>query len=533
MGGKRTLSEDSQYKVLITTSGLGSRLGDLTEFTNKSLIVVGDKPAIAYIVESYPVDTQFVITLGHFGSHVRQFLEIAYPDRHFQFVEVFPYKGAGSSLAYSMLQAQENLQTPFVYHASDSILINESLPRPTHNWVAGQKSSDATNYASFDSSFSQITRFHNKGMVNFDFLHIGVIGINDFKSFWSFLEMAVGEKEEDETLNDLSALNRMLSSGIHFRLIEVTTWLDIGNSHALQSSREILSSNLEVLQKSNESISFVNGKVIKFFSDSVSCKNRVARAAELHDFIPRIITSTENFYSYEFIEGEVASKQRNHRHIITLLNWANHNLWTAHDFMTEKQFKDVCKSFYFDKSIERITTFLTTRGIKETPIEINGQVTPPVMDILSDAVQRTMTDLRQSRIHGDFILDNIIVAEDGFKLIDWRQDFGGSLKSGDLYYDLAKLNHSIHINHEIVKCNFFEVELKTTKVECGIHLKDSLVRMKNYFDEWMQENQIDHKKVDLLTCIIWLNMAPLHHHPFDQFLYYYGRYNLWRHMNDF
>ena len=53
-----------EYKVLITTSGIGSRLGDLTKYTNKSLVRVGDKPAISHIIESYPEDTKFVVTLG-------------------------------------------------------------------------------------------------------------------------------------------------------------------------------------------------------------------------------------------------------------------------------------------------------------------------------------------------------------------------------------------------------------------------------------------------------------------------------------
>ena len=49
-----------KYKVLITTSGIGSRLGDLTDFTNKSLVRIGDKPAISHIIDMYPVDTNFV-----------------------------------------------------------------------------------------------------------------------------------------------------------------------------------------------------------------------------------------------------------------------------------------------------------------------------------------------------------------------------------------------------------------------------------------------------------------------------------------
>jgi len=46
------------YKVLITTSGIGSRLGDLTDYTNKALIRIGDKAAISHIIEMYPTDTE-------------------------------------------------------------------------------------------------------------------------------------------------------------------------------------------------------------------------------------------------------------------------------------------------------------------------------------------------------------------------------------------------------------------------------------------------------------------------------------------
>ena len=38
--------------ILITTSGIGSRLGKLTKYTNKALIKIGDKLAIDYIIKS-------------------------------------------------------------------------------------------------------------------------------------------------------------------------------------------------------------------------------------------------------------------------------------------------------------------------------------------------------------------------------------------------------------------------------------------------------------------------------------------------
>ena len=67
-------------RVLITTSGMGSRLGNLTNGTNKCLVRVADKPSISHIIESYSADTEFVISLGHHGDYVKQYLNLAYPD---------------------------------------------------------------------------------------------------------------------------------------------------------------------------------------------------------------------------------------------------------------------------------------------------------------------------------------------------------------------------------------------------------------------------------------------------------------------
>ena len=102
------------YKVLITASGLGSRLGNLTKFTNKGLVRIGKKPALSYIIESYPDDVEFVVTLGHYGDQVEQFLNLAYPDKKITYVPVENYDGEGSSLLYSMSLCKDELQCPFI-----------------------------------------------------------------------------------------------------------------------------------------------------------------------------------------------------------------------------------------------------------------------------------------------------------------------------------------------------------------------------------------------------------------------------------
>jgi choline kinase len=517
-----------QYKVLITTSGIGSRLGEITDYTNKSLVLIGDKPAISHIIEKYPQTVPIVVTLGHYGDHVKQFLTMIYPNRIFEYVEVEPFKGSGSSLAYSILQAKSHLQQPFIFHASDSLVINESIPRPDKNWVGGAKSFDATNYASFDVLGEKITKFHDKGMVEFDYLHIGIVGIFDYAAFWSSLDRVLLERYEDSTLNDLGVLQEMLNTHTNFEFFEFENWLDIGNSHALIKAQRIIEGRASVLRKPQESISFIDNKAIKFFFDSKICSLRVKRAEDLGELIPKITGISNNFFSYEFVEGNPVSESRDPLIVKDLLNWAGKELWEPRNVLSGEVFLETSLNFYREKTNERIDTFLKSRGLTDQENIINNIDIPKLEKFLPEAIDIVMTDLRQTRIHGDFILDNIITHNNNFKLIDWRQDFGGSIYSGDLYYDLAKLNHSLRINHDLVSRNQFTVKQSDDNIDCSILLKDTLSDMSIELHNWVNEQGFNFQKISVLTSLIWLNMAPLHHHPFDIFLFNYGKYNLFK-----
>ena len=138
-----------------------------------------------------------------------------------------------------------------------------------------------------------------------------------------------------------------------------------------------------------------------------------------------------------------------------------------------------------------------------------------------------------SGFHGDFILDNILLESNGlFKLIDWRQDFGGDLSAGDKYYDLAKLSHNLVVNHELVDHNQFQIEIMPDgSVFVNIHRLQTLVECENIYFDYLKKNNYNMKKILILRSIIWLNMSPLHHHPFDLFLFYFGKYQLANALN--
>ena len=100
-----------------------------------------------------------------------------------------------------------------------------------------------------------------------------------------------------------------------------------------------------------------------------------------------------------------------------------------------------------------------------------------------------------------------------------------------MYYDLAKLNHNLTINHDIVNADHFTIEKSDDIIGVDIHRRENLVECQNVLHKFIVQKGFDLKKVKVLSAIIWLNMSPLHHHPFDKFLFYFGKYKLWQAIN--
>ena len=73
-------------------------------------------------------------------------------------------------------------------------------------------------------------------------------------------------------------------------------------------------------------------KVIKFFYDTNICKNRVTRAKLNTVVFPTICNNTNNFYAYDFIDGETLYKNNNSKIFSNLLIWLNDNLWKRNVF---------------------------------------------------------------------------------------------------------------------------------------------------------------------------------------------------------
>lgn len=509
-----------EYKVLITTSGVGSRLGKLTDYTNKTLVRISKKPVLSYIIEKYPPEIEFVITLGYYGNHVQEFLTLAYPKRKFTFIEVENYDGSGSSLALSMLASREYLQCPFIFHACDTIVTNK-IPTPSKNWVAGSYREDSSQYRTLKCRGNELLNIEEKGAIAYDYAYIGLAGIYDYEIFWKYLNLEYLDDSSNPGLCDCHGINRM-STERHVDFIKFDEWYDIGNTTELAKTRKKFQKDFQILDKNDENTFMFDDYIIKFFHNSTIVKNRVERAKNLFPLVPKLIDSTSNFYKYQNVDGDLFSKSVTEPKFKRFLEWSTENLWVKSD----KSIKKECEKFYIEKTLKRINKLQH----KEENLPINGMEIPSVLELITKSKEILLSNIIPTKFHGDFILDNIIEKNNKFTLIDWRQDFGGELNSGDIYYDLAKLNHNLVINHEIVNQNNYTINIGKDNIEVDILCSNKLIECQKILHEFIKDHGYDLYKIKVLTSIIWINMAPLHQYPLGLFLFYFGKYHLYKQL---
>lgn len=512
------------YRVVIPTAGTGSRLGNLTQFINKSLVSIAHRPAISHLIKQFPCDCEFVIALGHKGHLVREFLELTYPERKFYFAEVNPFDGDGSGLGLSLLCCEQYLQQPFIFISCDT-LVKEPVPSPAQNWIGCASLEDLSSYRTLRLNNKYVLSIHDKGdcVVGDHHAYIGLAGIRDYAEFW--LAMHQGGQtaiEQGEAYGLRSLLYKKQLEAYPF------SWFDTGTPCALEQTRAEYREPNEptILEKEKEAIWFIGDRVVKFSDDTKFIEHRVRRAEFLKGFVPTVMASRPHMFCYHKVKGVVLSGVVSLPLFQRLLVHCQ-SFWLKVDLTNSqaKEFTDKSKRFYHDKTRERIKLFYRNFD-KQDGIERINDVTMP---LLSSLLERVDWDILASgvpgRFHGDFHLENIILdIQSGiFTFLDWRQDFGGDLEVGDIYYDLAKLLHGLIVSHELIAKDAFSVNWEKDSIQFDLHRKQVLVECEQYFMVWCDRNGFDSARVRVLTALIYLNIAALHHHPYSLLLYALGK----------
>lgn len=516
------------YKLVIPSAGLGTRIGPYSKFLNKALVTIGDKPAIARVIDKFDPAVPIVILLGYKGDMIQEAVTQLYPNRSFEFISVDNFEGDGSGLGYTLRQAESFLQCPFIFIPNDTIIGVDNIDRDPNvfgNWASYFVKTDQDQYnpevfrcLELSEDGKEVTGITGKGTLNPN-IYNGVCGVRDYREFWVAMKsdeaVSVGE------VYGLRALGFVTP-------VKITEWYDCGSMQYLELAKEkFKSKEHNILEKEDEAIWFLDDSVIKFSIHEDFIADRVERLNYLPQVLtPSLLASGKYTYTYKKVEGEVIADTLTPDRLLKLLDICYDQMWSKTVDITE-EIKNQCYGFYKDKTYSRVQHYCRRFEQNDDPKIINGSKVPSVVELL-DCVD--WEDLcgqpNWSLFHGDFHGENILVDTEGlFTLLDWRQSFGAHSKElGDAYYDLAKLRHGLLVNHGLVNADQFTIkEYQHNNVFISIAQHSNLIECEKTFDNWLDANSFDPMKVKLLTALIYLNICGLHEYPYAKFLYLYGQ----------
>lgn len=512
------------YKVLIACAGTGSRVRAVSGNSNKALLSVGGRPVIEWIINNTADEVPLVIALGYDGEILREFIDFHFESRDIQYVYIDPFEGPGSGLATTLQQCSRYLQCPFVFHPNDTIL-DCKMPAPLSNYVVGSEFNEAITHIDYrkillneNGKFQKIGEKHNTNEAQAA-LYSGVCGVSDYERFWEGISLS------EQNLGEVSGINYLNPNSVKVHFLH---WYDTGNPRALTDTRVKKMIDHNILSKLDEDIWFLNEAVVKFFRDDIIASNRVKRAALLKGYVPELMAASDHFYKYTKVEGRVISNIIDDQLFEELLEWLR-DFWmlpVQNNFPPLHE-KRLCEIFYKDKTYDRASQFLEKYPELECGFFVNDLKVCSFWSSLENLDWRSLCEGVFTRYHGDLHFENILYCDDRrrFTLLDWRQDFAGNLELGDIYYDFSKLLHGMLVSHSAVVDGQFSIEIyaDTSLANINIETSPAMERVIPFFLRWVEANGFSVAKVVVLTGLIFINIATLHHSNYDKFLFMLGR----------
>tara|TARA_B100001093_G_scaffold517257_1_gene598309 strand:+ start:265 stop:1221 length:957 start_codon:yes stop_codon:yes gene_type:complete len=118
-----------------------------------------------------------------------------------------------------------------------------------------------------------------------------------------------------------------------------------------------------------------------------------------------------------------------------------------------------------------------------------------------------------SFIHGDFCFSNILTERNNLgisvKLIDPRGKFGTYFNRGDIYYDLAKIRHSLNGGYEYLIYDKFTLNKLKNMYIFKFH-NDNNKKILKIFDKYIF-SKYDYNKIKLIEGTIFIGMCARHY----------------------
>lgn len=501
--------------VFIPAAGRGSRIG--SGCLPKPLQSIGAEPLIGRVMNLYPPGTRFVLALGFGKEKIRPIVNLIADTGNFQvdFIETSSFEPGSLGLTQTLIDSRHALQEPFVFHAVDTLF--DCLPTlataDSQNIVHFARPSTPAEFRSIVGQKWVRTSPSSESVEN---VYVGLAHINNPAEFWSAFDASVKEAEAGEILG-------LPGGRVQIHHLERSVWLDCGSIDGLENARRFFQSDDVVLPRENEAIWNIGERMVKFHCDPEFVTERVQRGQWLKPYVPDSEIISPNAYVYERAPGKTISRC-NESVFIEFLKWCDgfwHGSATLVEKASDKPRKSDYVEFYQKKTFSRFGDFLLKYPDTLNIDTINGSAVAKLDSLLESVDWDALSEISVARVHGDLHPENVVFDSETrqFKMLDWRQNVAGSVGPlGDLYYDLAKINHGLIVDHGVIEAGLFGVAKSGTEITFWHKLPAKKARWSKEFRKFLKVEGYDLRRVETLTALIFINIAPLHHSPYDQFL---------------
>lgn len=493
--------------VIIPTAGTGSRMGNYTKNLNKALLNYNDKPILGHLIESWPMNTRFIIPVGYLSEQIKDFCAVAYPDRDIIFVDV-DWQSNKAGTGYTLKQCENYINGSFWYVPCDTYFEEPVVHKVNADcyFTKQVKQSDSNLYTTFKIEDYKIQDVAFKQTKNSDWeAFTGLMYISDSESFFHRLSQVTNNEFIDAIL--MGSVNA-----------ELKTWLDFGNPEVYQTA--VSKSQKFDFSKKDEVTYICNNKVVKWWLDSSVAKKKYLRTLQNTEVFPDNCVHSGSFMAYDFFPGKTLYEFNNPIIFTELLQWLHKNVWKH----TNKSIQQESLEFYKTKTLQRVDKFLEKYPNLKHVTHVDSIKVKDYKYYLDTIDWDYLSgNTVPVFLHGDLQFDNIVISPWGeFKIIDWRHEFAGLIDAGDLYYDLGKMAGGFVVNYANIKDHNFNIEIEGTEVTLSIPNIDYMDLYMDQLSKFISDQGWDYYKVCQLIPLIFWNMSPLHTPPFDMFLWYLG-----------
>jgi hypothetical protein len=149
-------------------------------------------------------------------------------------------------------------------------------------------------------------------------------------------------------------------------------------------------------------------------------------------------------------------------------------------------------------------------------IYLNGKIFPSLQSITETLFKYAIDNKNLiGYLHGDFCFSNILfdIRSNNIKVIDPRGIDGNNnlIKYGDIYYDYAKLSHSVIGCYDFIIAEMYYLKQESNnQFIFEIYIDNRLSEIQNEFIKELKLFDRDYKKIFSQMILLFISMIPLH-----------------------